>query len=188
MGKFHDLMDREITEGTRKCYLEKMRCFVRHFMRPPDQLTAEDVKQYQLFLTKDRAVSWSTFNGHVCAIRFFYQHVLDLGWDAERICYQKRGKKLPVVLSREEVLGLFDLVTNLKHRAILMVLYSAGLRVSEALKLKAEDIDSHRMMIRVNEGKGRKQIQCSTMPGRLKRLAGVEHSRLIQILLLPGDQ
>jgi integrase/recombinase XerD len=161
MGNFHDLMDRELrirglAERTRDTYLGYMKCFVRHFMLAPDRLTAEDVKQYQLFLTKDRAVSWSTFNGHVCAIRFFYQHVLDLGWDAERICYQKRGKKLPVVLSREEVLGLFDVVTNLKHRAILMVLYSAGLRVSEALKLKAEDIDSHRMMIRVNEGKGRK--------------------------------
>ena len=78
MGKFQDLMDRELrirglAENTRASYLEKMRCFVRHFMRPPDQLTAEDVKQYQLFLTKERRVSWSTFNIHVCAIRFFYR-------------------------------------------------------------------------------------------------------------------
>ena len=75
MGKFYDLMDRELrirgfAEGTRESYLRSMRCFVRHFMRPPDELTAEDVKQYQLFLTKERRVSWSTFNVQVCAMRF----------------------------------------------------------------------------------------------------------------------
>ncbi len=161
MGKFHDLMDREIrirgfAENTRKSYLSHMRCFIRHFMLPPDQLSMEHVKQYQLFLTRDRAVSHKTFNGHICAIRFFYQHVLDLGWSAERIPYQKTGKSLPIVLSREEVLALFEVVTNLKHRTILMALYSAGLRVSEALRLKAPDIDSERMMIRVHQGKGSK--------------------------------
>jgi integrase/recombinase XerD len=127
MGNFHDLMDREmrirgLTENTRKGYLGHMRCFVRHFMLPPDQLSVEHVKQYQLFLAKDRGVSYKTFNCHVSAIRFFYKYVLDLGWNAERIPYQKTGKSLPIVLSREEVLGLFDVVTNLKHRTILMVL------------------------------------------------------------------
>lgn len=161
MGKFHDLMDRELrirglAENTRKCYLEKMRCFVRFFMRPPDQLTAEDVKQYQLFLTKERRVSWSTFNIHVCAIRFFYGKVLEVDWDVEQIPYQKTGKKLPVVLSAEEVGAVLDAVTNLKHRAILMTLYSAGLRTSEAVHLRLADIDSQRMMVRIDQGKGRK--------------------------------
>jgi integrase/recombinase XerD len=103
MGKFHDLMDREIrirglAENTRKSYLGHMRRFVRHFMTPPDQLTIEHVKQFQLFLTKDRAVSHETLNGHVCAIRFFYHDVLDVDWNVERIPYQKTGKKLPIVL------------------------------------------------------------------------------------------
>jgi site-specific recombinase XerD len=161
MGKFQDLMDRELrirglAENTRRSYLEKMRRFVRHFMRPPDQLTAEDVKQYQLFLAKDRRMTWSTFNVHVCALRFFYQHVLRVEWNVEHIPYQKTGKKLPVVLSGEEVVALLDAATNLKHRAILMTLYSAGLRVSEAVHLRLEDIDSQRMMILVGHGKGRK--------------------------------
>ncbi len=161
MGKFQDLMDRELrirglAENTRKSYLEKMRCFVRHFMRPPDQLTAEDVKQYQLFLTKDRRVTWSTFNVHVCAIRFFYRAVLQVDWDVEHIPYQKTGKRLPVVLSGQEVIALLNAAKNLKHRAILMTLYSAGLRASEAVHLRLEDIDSKRMMIRVAQGKGRK--------------------------------
>ena len=161
MGRLHDRMDRELrirgyAENTRKCYLEKMKCFVRFFMQPPDELTAEDVNQYQLFLTKDRRVSWSTFNVHVCAIRFFYREVLRVDWNVEHIPYHRSGRKLPVVLSCEEVWALFDVTTNLKHRALLMTLYSAGLRTGEVVHLKPADIDSGRMMIRVEQGKGRK--------------------------------
>lgn len=161
MGKFQNLMDRELrirgmAENTRESYLEKMRCFVRHFRRAPDQLTAEDVKQYQLYLTKDRRVAWSTFNVHVCAIRFFYRHVLRVAWNVEHIPYQRTGRRLPVVLSGEEVIALLNAATNLKHRAILMTLYAAGLRTGEAVHLRLEDIDSKRGMIRVNQGKGRK--------------------------------
>ena len=161
MGRLHDRMDRELrirgyAENTRKCYIEKMRCFVRFFMRSPDELTAEDVKQYQLFLTKDKRVSWSTFNVHVCAIRFFYREVLRVDWNVEHIPYHRSGRKLPVVLSREEVQALLDVTTNLKHRALLMTLYSGGLRIGEVVHLKPADIDSGRMMIRVEQGKGRK--------------------------------
>jgi integrase/recombinase XerD len=161
MGRLQDRMDRELrirgyAENTRKCYLEKMRCFVRHFMQPPDELTAEHVKQYQLFLTKEKGVSWSTFNVHVCAIRFFYREVLEVDWDVEHIPYQKRGRRLPVILSGEEVCSLLDATLNLKHRALLMTLYAAGLRPSEAIHLQLASIDSGRMMIRVDQGKGRK--------------------------------
>lgn len=161
MGRLQDRMDRELrirgyAENTRKSYIGRMRCFVRHFMRSPDELTAEHVKQYQLFLTKDKRVSWSTFNVHVCAIRFFYREVLRVDWNVEHIPYQKRGRKLPVILSGEEVRALLDTTTNLKHRALLMTLYSAGLRTGEAIHLQLADIDSGRMMIRVDEGKGRK--------------------------------
>jgi len=161
MGIFYDLMDRELrirgfAENTRKSYLLTMRCYVRHFMRPPDQLTAEDVKQYQLFLTKERHVSWSTFNVQVCAIRFFYREVLKVDWDVEEIPYQKVGKKLPEILSGDEVVALLAAVTNRKHRAILMTLYAAGLRTSEVVHLRLSDIDSKRMMIRIDQGKGRK--------------------------------
>jgi len=161
MGKFHDLMDREIrirgfSENTRQSYLGSMRCFVRHFMRAPDELGVEHVKAYQLYLTKERCVAWSTFNVHVCAIRFFYQRVLKVDWSVEQIPYQRKGKRLPVVLSKDEVVSLLGAVANLKHRAILMTLYSAGLRSGEAVHLHIRDIDSARMMIRVEQGKGRK--------------------------------
>ena len=161
MGKFHDLMDRELrirglAESTRRNYLMSMRCFVRHFMQPPDKLTAEDVKQYQLFLTKERQLAWSTFNVHVCAIRFFYLHVFPVDWSVEHIPYQRARKRVPVVLSRNEVLALLAAPTSLKQRAILMTLYSSGLRLRETLHLRLTDIDSERMMIRVQDGKGRK--------------------------------
>lgn len=175
MGRFQDLMDRELrirglAENTRKSYLEKMRCFVRHFMRPPDQLAAEEVKQYQLFLTQDRRVKWSTFNVHVCAIRFFYREVLKVEWDVEHIPYQRTGKRLPEILSGAEVVGLLDAVANRKHRAILMTLYAAGLRVSEAVHLRLSDIDSQRMMIRVDQGKGRKARYVMLSPKLLHSL------------------
>ncbi len=161
MGRFYDLMDRELhirglAKNTRKSYLEKMHCFVRHFMRPQDELTAEHVKQYQLFLAKERHINWSAFNTHVCAIRFFYRNVLEADWDVERIPYQRTGKRLPEILSGDQVVALLEAVKNLKHRAILMSLYAAGLRTGEALRLRLGDIDSKRMMIRIDQGKGRK--------------------------------
>ncbi len=192
MGKFQDLMDRELrirglAENTRRSYLDTMRCFVRHFMRPPDQLTAEDVKQYQLFLTKERRVAWSTFNVHVCAIRFFYRHVLPVPWDVEHIPYQRTGKRLPVVLSGEEVVALLDAATNLKHRAILMTLYSAGLRTSEAVHLRSTDIDSQRMMIRVAEGKGRKDRYVMLSDKLLETLRRYWRERRPGTWLFPGQ-
>jgi len=162
MGKFHDLMDRELrirgfAESTRISYLERMRSLVRHFGKPPDQLGPEEVKQYLLFLATNRRLKWSTFNLYVCAFRFFYRQVLRIPWDVRvEIPYQRTGKRLPVVLSGEEVVKLLDAANTLKHRAILMALYSAGLRVSEALHLRPADIDSQRMMIRIDQGKGRK--------------------------------
>jgi site-specific recombinase XerD len=162
MGKFYDLMDRELrirgfAESTRINYLERMRCLVRHFRKPPDQLGPEQVKQYLLFLATQRRLKWSTFNLYVCSFRFFYRHVLRVSWDLKvDIPYQRTGKRLPVVLSGEEVLKLLDAANTLKHRAILMTLYAAGLRVSEATHLRPADIDSQRMMIRVAQGKGRK--------------------------------
>jgi site-specific recombinase XerD len=192
MGKFHDLMDRELrirglAENTRKSYLETMTHLVRHFMRPPDQLTAEDVKQFQLFLTQKRRVSWSTFNLRVCAIRFFYRHVLPVPWDVEQIPYQRTGKKLPLVLSGEEVVALLDAATNLKHRAILMTLYAAGLRASEAVHLRPPDIDSQRMMIRVTQGKGHKDRYVMLSAQLLETLRRYWRQRRPDSWLFPGQ-
>ncbi len=161
MGKFEDLMDRELrirgyADNTRKCYLGSMRRFVRYYMRPPDELTLEDVNRYQLYLTQERRVSWGTFNQAVCALRFFYGMTLKKDWEIEHVPYQKTGRKLPHVLSREEVEDVLGAVTNVKHRAILTTIYSGGLRLHEVVSLHVRYIDSDRMVLRIEQGKGRK--------------------------------
>ena len=160
MGEFRDRMKQDLqirgfSASTQYCYLARMKAMVKFFMRSPDELTLDDIHAYQLHLTRDRKVGWGTFNQSVGAIRFFYGVTLNRDWDIQRIPYQKTGRKLPVVLSTEEVSRLFQVVTNLKHRAILMTAYSGGLRVSEVTHLRVRDVDSQRMMLRVEQGKGR---------------------------------
>ncbi len=161
MGVFRDLMEDDLrirgySENTRKLYLERVYHYVRYFMKPPDVLTLEDIHEYQVYLTKEREVSWSYFNQAVCALRFFYSVSLEKDWDVTRIPYQKGARRLPEVLSTEEVAALFDALVNLKHRTILMTQYAGGLRTGEAVNLKVKDIDGKRMTIRIDHGKGRK--------------------------------
>ena len=160
MGKFRDRMERDLqirgfSPSTQQCYLARMKAMVGFFMRSPDELTLEDINAYQQHLTRDRKVGWGTFNQSVGAIRFFYGVTLEKDWDIQRIPYQKTGRKLPVVLSCEEVSKLFEAVTNLKHRAMLMTAYAAGLRASEVTHLRVGDIDGQRMVVRVEQSKGR---------------------------------
>jgi integrase/recombinase XerD len=161
MGQFRDLMDRDLqirgySPFTRRAYLTCVRDLVRYFMRPPDQLTFEDINRYQLYLTEERKVSWSYFNQAVSAIRFFYLTSLQKNWNLKQIPYQKTCRRLPEVLSRKEVDALFKVTTNLKHLSILMTVYSGGLRVGEVVQLRVSDIDVERMVIRIDQGKGRK--------------------------------
>lgn len=161
MGVFRDRMDQDMqirgfSPDTRKAYLMCVYGYVRYHMRPPDELGLEEIRRYQLYMTQERKVSFSYFNQMVCALRFFYNVTLQKEWDIRRIPYQKGVRRLPEILSREEILSLFREVKNLKHLVMLMALYAGGLRVSEMLNLRVSDIDSKRMTIRIEEGKGRK--------------------------------
>jgi integrase/recombinase XerD len=151
-----DLRIRNYAERTIETYVERVAEFARHFGRSPDRLGPEQIRQYQLHLRETRKASWAVFNQSVCALRFFYRVSLGKDWLVEHIPFPKREKKLPVVLSLQEVARLLTAVSNLKHRALLMTLYGAGLRLSEALGLRLPDIDSQRMVLRVRQGKGRK--------------------------------
>ncbi len=118
MGQFYDRMDadmeiRGLSPNTRKAYLLAMRKFVRHFMRPPDQLTLEDIRQYQLYLTRERKVSWAVFNIAVAAIKFFYRGTVKQDWDIEEIPYQRKPRKLPEILSAEKVNSLLLVRTSM---------------------------------------------------------------------------
>jgi site-specific recombinase XerD len=150
-----DLKIRGYSESTQYSYVHAVKTLVRHFMRSPELLTLDDINEYQRHLA-ERKLSWSAYNQIVCALRFFFGITLQKDWDIERIPYQKTGRKLPVVFSAAEILALLDAPSNIKHKAILSTLYAGGLRRSEALNLKVSDIDSDRMMVRIDQGKGKK--------------------------------
>jgi site-specific recombinase XerD len=142
------------TQGT---YVLMLRLFGRFLTKPLDTVMLADVEAYQRYLTCERKVGFSSLNQATCALRFFYRECLQVSdWTVERIPYQRKRRTLPEILAAEEVAAIFDACTNLKHRAVLMTAYGGGLRLSETLALLPSDIDSKRMMIRVEQGKGRK--------------------------------
>ena len=191
MGRFRGRMDEDLrirgySVNTRECYLRCVHHFVGHFMRPPDQLTPEHIRQYQLYLTRDRHVSWSSFNQVVCARRFFYREVLKKDWAVKQIPYQRTGRRLPEILSAQEVAALFQATPNIKHRALLMTMYAGGLRVSEVTHLRVTDIDSQRMVIRIEQGKGRKDRYVMLSPHLRLVLQEYWRARRPQTLLFPS--
>jgi integrase/recombinase XerD len=151
-----DMRLRNFSEGTINAYISHVAAFARYFNRSPEQLDQEAVRQYLLYLINDRKLSAETVNTHSSALKFVYMTTLELPWSDVDFPRARREHKLPVVLSSEEVLMFFDNVPGLKYRAALMVCYGAGLRVSEAVGLRVSDIDSKRMLIRVRQGKGKK--------------------------------
>lgn len=145
------------TPKTRESYLGALRRFDRFVGETPlEKVTPEHLRAYQRQMALEE-VSWSTFNINTCALRFFYRdHLGYRDWDYKSIPFQKRGRKLPEILSSEEMLPLFEAAPNAKYRAVFMTGYGCGLRLGEILALRPSDIDSKRMVIRVEQGKGRK--------------------------------
>ena len=164
-----DLRLRGLAPHTAQLYLRAVAEFARHFGQSPDQLGPEHIRTYQLHLL-NKPVSYSTLTIVVSALRFFYRVTLGKDWAIERIPSPKRERRLPVVLSLAEVAQFFAAVDNLKHRMVLMTMYAAGLRVSEAVHLKVSDIDSARMVIRVEQGKGRRDRYVMLSPSLLALL------------------
>ena len=161
MGKLRDQMEmdmklRRLSPKTISCYLACMRNIAMYFGKSPAELGDEEIRSYLHYLMEEKKASQSVLVQTYSALKFFFEKTLQRPWNASRIPRSKQRKKLPGVLSREEVESIFSATGNLKHRAILMTIYSAGLRVSEVTRLKVSDIDSGRMTIRVNEGKGLK--------------------------------
>jgi len=159
MGKLRDQMEmdmklRRLRPRTISCYLDRMRSVAIHFSKSPAELTEEEIRRYLYHLIEERKASQAVISQSYSALKFFFENTLQRQWDGLKIPRSKQQKKLPGVLSKREVELIFSCTSNLKHRAILMTTYSAGLRISEATRLKVSDIDSERMTIRVNEGKG----------------------------------
>ena len=152
-----DMQVRHFSPRTQYAYLQQVSLFARHFGQSPALLGREQIRNYQLFLTNRKKMAPSSITVAISALRFLYQVTLKRGWDlGQSIPSPKRPRKLPVVASPEEVLRFLDCAPGLKHRAILTACYAAGLRVSEAVSLRPTDIDSRRQVIRIHQGKGRK--------------------------------
>ncbi len=128
----------------------------KYFGRSPEELGADEVREYQLYLREKKKASWTFFNQTVSALRFLYGKTLQRDWMVEQIPYPRQETRLPEVLSFEEVSKLFSCVRTAVSRMILQTMYGAGLRLMEAVSLKKSDIDSERMVIRVRQGKGRR--------------------------------
>lgn len=121
--------------------------------KSPDEAVTRDVQEYILYLKQKKGLSAGTINTYISSIRFFFIHVLGKDWDKNRIPRMRRVRKLPVVPPKEDVLAILDLTTNLKHKAMLSLLYGSGLRVSEVARLKIGDICSKTMQVRVENAK-----------------------------------
>jgi site-specific recombinase XerD len=150
-----DMSVRNLSPATQQSYLYAVTKFSRYFSRSPDRLSVEDVRAFQVHLVST-GISWPALNQTVCALRFFYGVTLGHAEVPERILYAREPRKLPVVLNADEVVRFLEAVASLKTRTALTTAYAAGLRVSEAVGLKVCDIDSGRMVIRVEHGKGGK--------------------------------
>jgi site-specific recombinase XerD len=150
-----DMTVRNLSPATQRSYVHAVAKFSRFFGRSPARLSLEDVRAYQVHLATN-GISWPALNQTVCALRFFYGVTLGRGDLPERIPYAREPQKLPVVLSADEVVRFLEAVVGLKHRTALTTAYAAGLRAAEVASLKVADIDSRRMVIRVEHGKGGK--------------------------------
>jgi integrase/recombinase XerD len=183
-----DMQVRNFSAHTKDSYVRQVARFARHFGRSPAELGPEHIRAYQLYLTNERHVATSTVVHAVSALRFFYRVTLQKDWPVtDAIPMPKVPRRLPVVLSPEEVLRFLDAVKTPKHRAILTTCYAAGLRISEACGLKVSDVDSPRMMLRVEQGKGQRDRYVMLSPRLLDILRAWWTQRRPRHWLFPGE-
>jgi integrase/recombinase XerD len=183
-----DMQVRNLALNTQRAYLEQVSRFSRHFNKSPEQLGLDDIRAYQVYLTNERKLAPSSIVIAVAALRFVYKVCLKKNWQFEEVIpAPKLPQKLPVVLSPDEVMRFLGCIDSIKHRAILTTCYAAGLRISEAVRLKTDDIDSQRMVIRVDQGKGHKDRYVMPSPVLLEILRAWWRVSKPRHWLFPGD-
>ena len=184
-----DMRIRNLSPHTQRAYVEQVSRFARHFGRPPELLGQDEIRSWQIYLVEERRLAASSISVAVAALRFVYAVTLKKPWIVEDdIPTSRQPKKLPVVPSPEEVARFLAAVGSPKHRMILTVCYATGLRISEAVSLKPAAIDSQRMVIRVEAGKGRKDRYVMLSPTLLKLLRTYWKAAHPKEWLFPGDR
>jgi integrase/recombinase XerD len=179
------LRARNYSSRTEETYIAAVGRFARHFGTPPDQLGAEQIVSYQLWMRDQKHASHVLFNQTMCALRFFYGQVLERQDVVERIRYARNERRLPVVLSMSETIEFLQAVDLPRYRVLLMTIYATGTRLSEALALRASDIDSSRMVVRVRQGKGKKDRYVPLPPLLLQMLREHWQREHLKDLLFP---
>jgi len=180
-----DMTIRKLAPKTQSSYIRAVRNFTVFLGRAPDQASAEDLRRYQLHLASS-GVAAPSLNATVTALRFFFAVTLGRSEITERMPFVREPRKLPVVLSPEEVARFLEAAPGLKYRAALSVAYGAGLRANEVVSLKISDIDSTRLVIRVEQGKGRKDRYVMLSPPLLELLRAYWKTARPQGWLFPG--
>jgi site-specific recombinase XerD len=183
-----DMQIRNLSKETQISYVNHVARFARHFRRSPEHLGLEDIRTYQLHLMNDRQLAATSVAGAVAALRFLYQITLKREWRFDAIAAPKRGDTLPIVLSPEEVVRFLGCVADPKHRVILTTCYAGGLRLSEALHLRVDDVDSGRMILRVAHGKGNRDRYVMLSPTLLEELRTWWRATRPSTWLFPGQR
>ena len=184
-----DMQVRNLSPHTQAAYVQQVSLFARHFHQSPQTLGPEEIRTYQLYLTNERKLAPSSILQAVGALRFLYKVTLHRDWRWEDLIpAPKKPQTLPIVLSPQEVVQFLACVSGLKHRTILTTCYAAGLRISEAVRLKVPDIDSKRMVIRVEQGKHRKDRYVMLSATLLEALRAWWRVATPKGWLFPGDR
>jgi site-specific recombinase XerD len=192
MGKFREAMDeamvlRGLAPRTREIYLGCVERVVRFARVQPDRLTAREVRAYLLDLTRERKAAFSTFNLALHSVRFFFTEVLKQPLVVGEFHFQRQPRRLPFVMSDEEVRRLFEAAHSFRDRALFETAYATGMRLSEATRLLISDIDSERMVIRVDQGKGRKDRYVMLAASLLETLRNYWRQARPKRYLFPGE-
>jgi len=189
LQRLHDeLVRRHYATTTRESYLKIVKAFHRHTGRRLDRIGPDDLRRYQVFLLEERKLAVGTVVAQIAALRFFFLRVLKRRDMKEDLPYPKHRRRLPIVLSPEEVQRLIAGAKNLYHRTLLLTLYGAGLRRSEVCRLKVRDIDSARMVLRVEQGKGGRDRDVPLSPTLLAALRAYYRWMRPQTYLFPGTR
>jgi integrase/recombinase XerD len=184
-----DMQVRNLFPHTQRAYIENVARFARHFGRSPADLGPEEIRTYQVYLVRERSLAPSSIEIAVCALRFLYKVTLKKPWSFDDLIpTPKKPRRLPVVLSPDEVVRVLDCVTSPKHRAVLTTCYAAGLRISEAVRLRPTDVDSRRMVIRIEQGKGQRDRYVMLSPTLLDVLRDWWRLRRPTTWLFPGER
>jgi len=181
-----ELQRRNYSPSTVRCYIHAVEDFAKYFHRSPERLGPNHIREYQVHLFRDRKLSPGTIQSRSAALRFLFVKTLRRPYLLDEIPFPKRPRKLPTVLSPEEVARLIDSARNLMHRTMLMTLYATGLRRAELCHLKVTDIDSERMVIHVHQGKGSRDRDVLLTPKLLDSLREYWRWMKPKTYLFPG--